>query len=251
MELRRFQIEVDKTLLIGDVLGDTSRLSLLMLHGGGKADRSRFIPLRKKLWMNGISSSAFDFMGCGESTGDRGNSSLENQTKQACLVAKTLKIQQPLSVIGASMGAYTAVKLLAHFPVANLILFVPAMYTIDAYKLPFNNGFTQAIQKPSSWIYSDAWELLSMFTGNLILVVAQKDNVIPKDVIARINHAAKRVNSKTIVTVKQAPHRIMDFLANDSHGYMAQIIKAIVTLMDKKINLPDAGMRAIPGQGIA
>jgi len=241
MVLRRFHVKVDKTLLVGDVLGDKSRLSLLMLHGGGKADRSRFTLLRKGLWLNGIASLAFDFMGCGESRGDRGNSSLEKQTKQAGHVVETVGMQQPISVIGASMGAYTAVKLLAHFPVANLILFVPAMYSIDAYKLAFNNGFTQAIQKPSSWINSDAWELLSLFTGNLILVLAKKDDVIPQDVIARINHAAKRVISKTIITIPGAPHGILNFLATDPYGYMSQVIKAITTLIDKNLPAPDKG----------
>ena len=238
MDLRRFQVREDKTLLVGDVLGDTTDLSLLMLHGAGKADRSRFSPLRKKLWTKGISSLAFDFMGCGESTGDRRISSLENQTKQACRVVKSQKFKEPLSVIGASMGAYIAVKLLAHFPVDNLILFVPAMYSIDACKLPFNNGFTQTIQKPSSWINSDAWKLLSMFTGNLVLVIAQKDVVIPTDVIERINHAAANANSKTIITIPGAPHGILDFLANDSHGYMSRVMKTIVPLMDKKSTRP-------------
>ncbi len=241
MELRRFQVKVDKTLLVGDVSGDATDLSLLMLHGAGKADRSRFSPLRKKLWTKGISSLAFDFMGCGESTGDRRISSLENQTEQACRVVKSQKFKEPLSVIGASMGAYIAVKLLAHFPVDNLILFVPAMYSIDACKLPFNNGFTQAIQKPSSWINSDAWELLSLFTGNLILVLAKKDDVIPQDVIARINHAAKRVISKTIITIPGAPHGILNFLATDPYGYMSQVIKAITTLIDKNLPAPDKG----------
>ncbi len=206
--------------------------------------------MRKKLWTNGISSSAFDFMGCGESTGYRGNSSLENQTKQACRVVKTLKIQQPLSVIGASMGAYIAVKLLAHFHVANLILFVPAMYSIDACRLPYNNGFTQAIHKPSSWINSDAWGLLSMFTGNLVLVAAQKDEVIPKDVIERINHAATSVNSKTIITIPGAPHGILNFLNKDSQEHMSRITKTIVALMDKNVSVSSAGIKDMPDQGI-
>jgi len=231
-ELRQFHIKVDRDLLTGDVYGDTSNLSLLMLHGGGNANRKRFRPLRKNLWLNGIPSSAFDFIGCGESTGNRGDSTLESHTEQACRVVEQLNMQRPLSVMGASMGAYTAVRLLADFPIANLILFVPAIYSFNAYQIPFNSGFTKVIQEPQSWINSDAWELLRNFSGNLLLMVAEKDDVIPKDIIRRIINCVEHVRSKTVITVENAPHRIMDFLNNDSHENMSRVVKAIVTIMD-------------------
>jgi hypothetical protein len=49
--------------LVGDILSQNSTTDLLMLHGGGNANRHRFKPLRKRLFSKGISSCAFDFSG--------------------------------------------------------------------------------------------------------------------------------------------------------------------------------------------
>ncbi len=49
--------------LIGDILSNNSMSRVLVLHGAGKSDRARFRPLRERLFAEGISSAAFDFVG--------------------------------------------------------------------------------------------------------------------------------------------------------------------------------------------
>lgn len=234
MKIKQFQVEMNHCLLKGDIFGDTADGSLLMLHGGGTASRNRFTLLRNDLWHQGVFSSAFDFIGCGDSEGNRNLTSLESQTKQAVCVIETLNMKPPISVMGASMGAYSAVKLLANFPIANLILIVPAMYAFTACKMPFNQGFTQIIRKPESWVDSDAWNLLRKFTGNLLIIAAEKDDVIPGDVIKRLIKAAVNVHSMTTIMVPGAPHKILDYLYNDSTVDTSEIINAITALMGKK-----------------
>lgn len=226
---------MDNCLIKGDVFGGAAKRSLLMLHGGGTADRNRFIRLRKDLWHKGVFSSAFDFIGCGDSTGNRDGTCLEGQTKQACRVVEALNMQSPISVLGASMGAYCAVKLLADFKVSNLILFVPAMYSKRACKIPFNNGFTQIIRQPDSWFDSDAWPLLGKFAGNLLIVAAQMDDVIPIDVINRLMQTAKNVHTKTLLTVPGAPHKILDHLYSDPQPYTSRVVGAVAGLMSTKL----------------
>lgn len=226
------KIEMDGNYLAGDVYGDQARVSLLMMHGAGNADRSRFMPLRRMLLEKGIASSAFDFIGCGESTGKRENSTLQDQTKQACRVIQTLNMKLPLTVVGASMAAYTAVKLLDHFQVANLILIVPAMYTARSYNVPFNRGFTHIIRQPQSWIDSDAWELLGQFTGNLLVIEAEKDAVIPKDVLRRITHAANKTHAKRVMTIQGAPHKVLNYLNHHGKEDRLRVVSTIAGLMN-------------------
>jgi hypothetical protein len=82
------------------------------LHGAGNANRENFRLFRKQLLNGGISSAAFDFVGHGDTGGELKRSSLLSRTRQACRVIDCLSVQQPFSVIAASMGVYTAVKLL-------------------------------------------------------------------------------------------------------------------------------------------
>jgi pimeloyl-ACP methyl ester carboxylesterase len=172
--------------------------------------------LREELWAEGISSAAFDFLGHGDTGGDLSSTSLHNRTRQAYRVVEALNMQQPFSVIGASMSAYTAVKLLAHFQIKTLVLLVPAMYTLQAYAVPFNRGFSNLIRQPQSWIHSDAWRLLAEFTGRLLIVGAENDQVIPREVIQRIYDSAVKAAERILYIAPEASHFVFtDLRANN------------------------------------
>ena len=107
-----FRVDFGDRTLAGDVISKNSRPEVLILHGAGNAKRRDFRLFREQLLIHGISSAAFDFVGHGDTGGELESSSLLSRTRQACSVVDSLNLQQPFSVIGASMGAYTAVKLL-------------------------------------------------------------------------------------------------------------------------------------------
>ena len=172
--------------LVGDILSNDSPPEVVVLHGAGRSGRHRFYSIRAELLEHGISSLAFDMVGHGDTGGILAESSLKDRTLQAESVIKHLKLSEPLSLIGASMGGYTAVSLTQHFNVKNLILFVPAMYSRRAYSLCFNDGFSKVIREQNSWFDSDAWDILNKFRGNLLLITAENDDIIPEDVVKKI-----------------------------------------------------------------
>jgi len=153
-EEQKFQVNFGCRPLIGDILGPQNAPRVLVLHGAGSSSRRRFQTLREELCAEGISSVAFDFVGHGDTGGNLKNSSLSSRTRQACRVVDSLNLPQPLAVIGASMSAYTAVRLLEHFQINSLILLVPAMYAAQAYTRPFSRGFSDIIRQPQSWVQS-------------------------------------------------------------------------------------------------
>jgi len=230
---RKFQIPFQDHHLIGDVISNQTPPSLLMLHGAGASNRKRFKFLRTRLWAQGIGSCAFDFSGSGESEGEMGASTLESRTLQACRVVEDQNLTLPLSVLGGSMGAYTAVKLLDHLPIANLILVVPAMYDAAAYSIPFTGGFTRIIRSPQSWVDSDAWQLLADFCGGLLIVAGGKDDVIPDDVIQRLDQAARNADPKILQIIPKAPHQILSFLKNNSPKRLNLIMNQMVALLQR------------------
>jgi pimeloyl-ACP methyl ester carboxylesterase len=205
-EQHLIEVDFETHTLIGDVLSDGSPPQLLVLHGAGNSCRQRFKLLREELLAAGISSAAFDFVGHGDTGGDLKSSSLCSRTRQAARVVEALNLGQPLALMGASMSAYTAVKLLEHYQIKSLILLVPAMYTSQAYSIPFNQGFSDIIRQPQSWIHSDAWHILADYKGRLLIVAAAKDRIIPRGVINKIYDSAVNSSERELYIALNASH---------------------------------------------
>lgn len=80
---------------------------------------------------------------------------------------------------------------------------------IQAYAVLFNAGFTEIIRRPNSWESSDAWELLSRFTGRLLIVAGERDTVIPPGVIRNIYESARNATERTLFVAPGASHTII------------------------------------------
>ena len=230
---RQFKVIYNNLTLVGDKL-DTpeSQVNLICLHGAGKAQRSRFSKLRDKLALDGVSSLAFDFIGQGDSEGVLENDSLHSRTNQALEVIRQQGEDSNLSLLATSMSAYTAIKLTEHLNIRNLILVVPAVYHRKAYKIAFNTGFSEIIRKPNNWVNSDAWSLLENFTGNLLVISAEHDEVIPKLIPEFISDLSLNANSKKFIEVADSSHQILHFINKNPHDLdnIANEIRRIIRI---------------------
>ena len=226
-----FRVDFNDRTLTGDVISNGSFPQVLILHGAGNANRGDFRLLRKQLLNLGISSAAFDFVGHGGTGGELKSSSLISRTQQACSVVDSLNIQQPFSIIAASMGAYTAVKLLEYYQVKSLILLVPARYDSRAYTAPFNKGFTEIIQRSQSWDRSDAWDILSGYKGRLFIIAAENDEVIPQGVINKIYGSAVNAKERKLFVAPKASHAVFTDLRSNNPEGLCSVIRQIVTMV--------------------
>ncbi|MCY6371472.1 alpha/beta hydrolase [Clostridium ganghwense] len=228
--INKFYVDYKNHKIIGDLIGNKNHKNIFFLHGAGHSNRKRFEPLRELFYKNGFSSCAFDFIGHGETGGLLSESSLFERTKQVCTVIDYMKNDEPLTIIAASMSGYTAVKLLESYNVDNIILFVPAAYDKDAYMLPFNHKFTDCIRKDRSYKNSDAWQILNEFTGNLIIIKAENDTVIPDEVINDYYESAFNAKTRKIITIKNSPHGVLNYLSEHEEqlkNTVDEIIKII------------------------
>jgi uncharacterized protein len=233
-----FQVDAGTRPLIGDIISNGTLPRVLILHGAGNANRGYFRLFREQLLIHGISSVAFDFVGHGDTGGELKSSSLISRTRQACRVVDSVGIQQPFSVIAASMGAYTAVKLLEYYQIKNMILLVPAMYTASAYTIPFNEGFTDIIRQPESWEHSDAWNLLSGYRGRLLIIAAENDKIIPKGVINKIYDSAVNAKERKLFVAPRASHLVFtDLRTNDPESF-CNIFGQIVAMLKNESDKP-------------
>ncbi len=214
-----FSLQVTKHVIKGDIMGDVCSCKVFCLHGAGQSNRKRYDEIRKRLLEQGVSSCAFDFPGHGETGGKLKESSLMERTLVAKRVIEQFKSVEPITVIGASMSGYTAVKLIESFQISQLVLFVPAAYDIEAYELPFNDGFTECIRRKNSYLESDAWQILQSYRGKLLLVTAEKDDVIPQSVIDLYRKSAGNAEVEHI-EIKSVPHKIL----NAINGHEVEMI---------------------------
>ncbi|MFW2368749.1 MAG: alpha/beta hydrolase [Desulforhopalus sp.] len=204
MITKPFEIPFGGHLLRGDTHSPTS--NTLVLHGAGQSSRAGFSRLREALYQNGIPSVSFDFIGHGETGGQLIGSSLRERTNQAAAVIRE-NCSNPLTILGASMSGYTAIKLTELFPVDNLILLVPAVYSYRVYDTAFGDKFSEVIRSPRSWQDSDAFTILSEFKGNLVIIAAEYDDVIPAEIVQRIQASAKRAKKTSLYIVPGSNHR--------------------------------------------
>ena len=133
-------------------------------------------------------------------------SSLSCRTRQAEAVLDSQPGAAPLAVIGISMGAYNAIKLLETRVVAALVLVVPGVYTPAAYDLPFGPVFSAAIRRERSWADTDAWRLLEQYPGRLLVIAAENDAVIPAEIPRRLVEAARITAWRRLHVVPGAQH---------------------------------------------
>ena len=206
MNLKTFELPFGKHLLKGDAyISGAAENNTIVLHGAGKSSRTTFSRLREYLCLHGIPSASLDFVGHGETGGNIGETTLQSRTEQA---AGTIKhaCQEPLNVIAASMGGYSAIKLTEHFVVKNLILLVPAVYTPQAYEIPFGSEFSAIIRESNSWINSDAFDTLSAFDGSVTIIAAEFDDVIPMNLIEQLYSSARNADKKILHIVPNSSH---------------------------------------------
>lgn len=221
MNLKTFELPFEDFILRGDTYDEGCQT--IVLHGAGKSSRRRFSRMRTNLNARGIPSASFDFVGHGETGGEILSTSLHARTKQAAMVIRHACVE-PLTLIAASMSAYTAIKLTEKFLVKNLVLMVPAVYTPKAYDIPFGSEFSAAIRVPNSWQDSDAFSILAGFTGNLLIIAAEDDNVIPIEVIEKIHESAKHARTNHLHIVPKSAHLSLFPKLEDLHLALDKIV---------------------------
>ena len=187
--------------------------NFVFLHGAGLSTKEKILTMAKPAIESGIDILAFDFSGHGESTGELKKSSLSKRVNEANEMVKQFASKKPITLCGGSMGGFIAIKMLELCEVDKLILLCPALYDAKAYHTPFDEGFTEIIRVPMSWHNTDVLNILENFTGKLLVIIGEQDEVIPKDVIDLLIQHTPKVKQREIYKIPNCPHQITGWLA--------------------------------------
>ncbi|MFE4414629.1 alpha/beta fold hydrolase [Streptomyces sp. NPDC056821] len=234
-----FTHDHDGERLSGVYGGDLSGATAVVLHGAGTSSTERLLPLVREFVAHGCRGIAFNFSGHGESTGKLSELSLRRRFEQAVAVIDAYAgADAPLVLVGFSMSGQTVADLVRHYGdrVAALGLCAPAVYTAEAWDVPFEDGngrFSGIIRRPDSWREAPALEALRAYEGRAVLAVPGTDTVIPSAVTEAVETALAARAQYTRFDLPDAQHQLgMWFRDHDDHR--REFVEAVLTGLDDR-----------------
>ena len=104
---------------------------------------------------------------------------------------------------------------------------VPAMYNRNAYEVSFDEGFSEIIRKPGSWRDSEGFEILRKYDGRMLVIGAEKDDVIPKEVIEQYFWSGEAASFRRIYVAPGVGHMVFTELREKDPAEMERIVDMI------------------------
>ncbi|MFI8233848.1 alpha/beta fold hydrolase [Streptomyces sp. NPDC085900] len=231
-----FTHDHDGEQLSGVYGGDPSGVTAVVLHGAGTSSTERLLPLVRQFVAHGCRGVAFDFSGHGESTGKLTELSLRRRFEQAVAVIDAYAgADGPLVLVGFSMSGQTVADLVRHYGdrVAALGLCAPAVYSAEAWDVPFGDGngrFSGIIRQPDSWRKAPALEVLRAYEGRAVLAVPGTDAVIPTAVTEAVQDALTARAQYTRLDLPDAQHQLGMWFrdhAEDRRGFVGAVLTGL------------------------
>lgn len=200
---------------------------ILALHGlGPTATRHSMRYLLEDLADSGYASMTFEFAGNGDSTGSLDESSLRQRREETLAAAGQLNPDDPPVLIGTSMGAHLAAWCVPELRPRGLVLFCPAAYPAAALDTKFGGR----LARPASYPDSPAFDGMREFCGDLLIIGARNDEVVPETVIAEYLASAGGAKSAAVVWLDDCGHFVHRWLP-DHKAQRAEVHQAILRVV--------------------
>jgi uncharacterized protein len=175
---------------------DRREPSVVHLHGlGPTATRHGVRYLLDELAEHGYGSLTFDYSGNGDSIGVLEESTIGRRQEESLAAVAQLGCDEAPVLIGTSMGAHLAATTVPVLRPRGLVLFVPAAYPGGSDNLRFDGSLV----KPGYYADSSAFVGLREFNGDLLIVAAKNDEVVPREVIDGYLANAQNTRSTEVI----------------------------------------------------
>ncbi len=192
---------------------------VLFVHGWG-GDQRQYLARARAIAALGCICLTFDLRGHAQTHTQHETVSREESLRDILAAYDFLAAQHnvdsdSIAVVGSSYGGYLAALLTAQRPVKWLALRVPALYKDSEWSLPkFKLRTEQDLAKyrlqPVSPEESKALRACHAFTGDVLLVESEHDDVIPHQVVVNYREACKSARSLTYRLIEGADHGLSD-----------------------------------------
>lgn len=210
-------IPIDDENLAATLLAPEAKIpGVLFVHGWGGSQASDLVRARGVAGL-GCVCLTFDMRGHGE-TAARQQSVTREDNLRDLLAAYDRLVQEPaidtsaIAVMANSYGAYLASILTTLRPVRWLSLTVPALYLDEDWRVPKAEldraelaRYRRTRVRPSE---NRALAACAQFTGDVLLVEAEHDDLVPHETLMSYRDAFARAHSLTHRIVDAADHAL-------------------------------------------
>lgn len=215
-KFQKIQFSTDRNNLLANIYlpsqPQKERSGVLFVHGGGLRGKSTFKSLQRQFLGKSLASLAYDSSGFGGSEGDRSEETLDTRLEDADAAFDILAQHvnpDAVSVVGVSMGADIAIRLLGRKRIKRLVLLSPAIYAEKDRNDPINLGFTRRLRRDrQSWQDAPGFSDLEAFSGQALIVYGTRDNIIPSEMQERFKIIAE-TREWPFVMLEGAPHNLL------------------------------------------
>lgn len=205
-----FGFEIDEHRLAATrIRTGSGNMRVLTLHGlGATATRHSVRYVLDDLAVYGHSAMCFEFSGNGDSTGVLAESSLKRRRNEVIAAAAHLDAGSPPVLIGTSMGGHLAASVVPLLRPSGLVLFCPAAYPAHAIDMPFDEN----LARPDRHADSPAYAGLQEFEGDLLIIGARGDTVVPPETLEGYLENAQNARSRRLIWLEGCDHFIHRWL---------------------------------------
>lgn len=169
----------------------------------------------------------FDHTGHGASP--HGTRSLEARLVEArAVLTGHLSVSERVTVVGFSMGGFTAIELCAEFRerVANVVLIAPAAYGDHTRNAEFGPDFRELISATGSWATASCFRKLETLNRPVTLAIPATDAVIPQGITDRYISIVRGSPRGIVRVFDGAPHALDGWL-RENRSATAELTKGI------------------------
>jgi uncharacterized protein len=239
VRLETVELAVDDDRIGGTVLSPPPRLpGVLFVHGWGGSQEHDLVRAREAAGI-GCVCLTFDLRGH-ESTArqwehvNRPQNLADLKAAYDWLSARPDVDPSAIAVIGISYGGYLAALLTSERPVRWLALRSPAIYRDDGWELPklqlhIDTNLPDYRQRKLRWQDNRVLRACAAYRGDVLLVAAENDTVVPHPVVENYAAAFTHVRSLTRRVIEGADHAFSQKPAQKA--YTALLIKWLAEMI--------------------
>lgn len=218
--------QISATLITPDKV--TKPLPALLFIHGWRSNKSGNVKRAEELSKRGFISLCIDLRGHGESEGSIEEFSRKDHLEDIKNSYEYLKKlnqvnKEKIGIVGASYGGYLAAVAVNDLNFSRLVLRVPALYFDNDFSIQTDkliNGDTKAFK---SWGLTPKNSLalkgVKNFKGNILLIEAEKDTVIPHQVIENYKQFANPKKTKYVL-MRDTPHSLETEAQEEAYLYI-------------------------------
>jgi len=209
---------------------------VLFIHGSAQNGKAGdvFSDWQQRLVAQGIGSFAYDSRGTGNSGGEFRQSTLNNRLEDSenALDLLTKKLGHTnISVVGFSMGAHVAIRLMEKRPdLARLVLIGAVVYSEEAEDKELGEPFSTVIRVPNKWHDSKVLRVLNQIQNLSLLVYGQQD-FIGEDVRGKIRDWMP--TSSSYREIRGGGHNMFKSSTSEEQAIATDLYSTIESFFDK------------------